>query len=286
MFNLSHDRLAEGGRAIIKAKDDVGQMLFSIGTGLSDLRERLSQLEDKADGLWGPYRSGKRSYHQAEARFNNATRQQREHSLSANAWRKVRKALDAAEKAYKESQQQHEATSIELKKLARIRRVHASVRRKGELEQEITAVGNVVVLPENAAALLAEAERHEAEMQAKVKILEPQLDQVQQKLEGLDFDEVLVQRADEITQLHEQRIKIRNGKDHLPKRRAELEYELGELARLATELGWETAEPDELIDRIPARASLRDCTPSGCSAGNWQRWYRKRTRLPGRLRPH
>ena len=56
----------------------------------------------------------------------------------------MRKALDAAEKAYKESQQQHEATSIELKKLARIRRVHASVRRKGELEQEITAVGNVV----------------------------------------------------------------------------------------------------------------------------------------------
>ena len=79
MFNLSHDRLAEGGRAIIKAKDDVGQMLFSIGTGLSDLRERLSQLEEEADGLWGPYRSGKRSYHQAEARFNNATRQQREH---------------------------------------------------------------------------------------------------------------------------------------------------------------------------------------------------------------
>ena len=267
MFNLSHDRLAEGGRAIIKAKDDVGQMLFSIGTGLSDLRERLSQLEDEADGLWSPYRSGKRIYHQAEARFNNATRQQREHSLSANAWRKVRKALDAAEKAYKESQQQHEATSIELKKLARIRRVHASVRRKGELEQEITAVGNVVVLPENAAALLAEAERHEAEMQAKVKILEPQLDQVQQKLEGLDFDEVLVQRADDITQLHEQRIKIRDGKDHLPKRRAELEYELGELARLATELGWETAEPAELIDRIPARGKVARLHALGMQRG-------------------
>ncbi|TGG78309.1 MAG: DNA double-strand break repair Rad50 ATPase, partial [Aphanocapsa feldmannii 288cV] len=29
MFNLSHGRLAEGGRAIIEAKDDVGQMLFA-----------------------------------------------------------------------------------------------------------------------------------------------------------------------------------------------------------------------------------------------------------------
>ena len=91
MFNLSHDRLAEGGRAIIEAKDDVGQMLFSAGTGLSDLRERLRQLDDEADGLWGPHRSGQRRYHQAEARFNNATKQQREYSLSANAWRTASK---------------------------------------------------------------------------------------------------------------------------------------------------------------------------------------------------
>ena len=48
MFNLSHSRLAEGGRAIIEARDDVGQMLFAAGTGLADLRERLKQLEDEA----------------------------------------------------------------------------------------------------------------------------------------------------------------------------------------------------------------------------------------------
>ena len=172
MFNLSHDRLAEGGRAIIEAKDDVGQMLFSAGTGLSDLRERLSQLEDEANGLWGPRKSGKRLYHQAEARFNNATRQQREHSLSAKAWLTARKALDDAEKAYEESQQQHDPQkSIELKKFARIRRVHASVRRKGELGQEIAMSGAVVELPENAAVLLAETVGREAEMRAQVEIL-------------------------------------------------------------------------------------------------------------------
>ena len=71
MFNLSHDRLAEGGRAIIEAEDDVGQMLFSAGTGLSDLRERLGQLDHEANGLWGPRRSGTRLYYQAEERFNN-----------------------------------------------------------------------------------------------------------------------------------------------------------------------------------------------------------------------
>ena len=271
MFNLSHDRLAEGGRAIIEAEDDVGQMLFSAGTGLSSLRERLSQLDHEANGLWGPRRSGTRLYYQAEERFNNATKQQREHSLSAKDWLKTQKALDDAGKAYEESQQQHEKKSIELKKLARIRRVHASVRGKGEMEKKIAMLGAVVVLPENAAVLLAEAEGHEAEMQAQVKILAPQLDQARQELEGLDFDELLVQRADDITQLHEQRIEIRGMKNHLPTRREELKHELGELARLAMELRWDATEPDGLIDGLPARARLRDCTPFGPSTGHWQR---------------
>ena len=256
MFNLSHNRLAEGGRTIIEAKDDVGQMLFSAGTGLSDVRKRLSRLEEEADELWGPRRSEKRRYYQAEGRFNNATKRQREHSLSATAWLAARKELDDAEKAHGENRQQHETTSIELKKLARIRRVYASVRRMRELEHELAALGDVVVLPENAAALLAEAKGHEAEMQPQVKILKSKLEQAQQRLEGLDFDEVLVRRADDITQLHEQRIKIRGGKDDLPKRRRELEDELGDLARLAKELGWDAAGPVELIDRMPARSKI------------------------------
>ena len=54
MFNLSHGRLAQGGRAIIEVKDDVGQMLFAAGTGLADLQGRLKQLEEQADRLWAP----------------------------------------------------------------------------------------------------------------------------------------------------------------------------------------------------------------------------------------
>ena len=257
MFNLGHDRLADGGRAILAAgDDDIGQILFSVGTGLSDVRERLSRLEKEADELWAPRRSERRRYYQAEGRFNNATRQQREHSLSAKAWLTARKELDDAERVHGESRRQHEVTSVELKKLARIRRVHASVRRKGELERKIAVAGAVIELPENAAAILAEAERHEAEKSSRIEILASQLDQTRQKLEGLDFDEALVRRTDDITQLHEQRIKIRGEKDDLPKRRRELEDELGDLARLAKELGWDATGPVELIDRVPTRGKI------------------------------
>ena len=44
MFSLDHERLRRGGREILEAKDEVGQMLFSAGAGLSGLSERLKAL--------------------------------------------------------------------------------------------------------------------------------------------------------------------------------------------------------------------------------------------------
>ena len=256
MFNLSHGRLAEGGKAIIEAKDDVGQMLFSAGTGLADLRERLKQLETEADGLWGPRRSERRLYYQAESRLEDARSRQQEHSLSATAWRAARKALTDAEKAQEQSRQEHEATSIELKKLARIRRVHGAVRRRGELEQEIAELGDVIVLAEDAGTQLAEVEKQEAEIKAQVEVLTPELEKTRQTLEGLTFDDALVRRAHDITQLNEQRIEVRRGRIDLPKRRDEYNHELKELAKCAAEIGWNATDPAELIEQVPPRSKL------------------------------
>ena len=255
MFNLSHGRLAEGGRAIIGAKDDVGQMLFAAGTGLADLRERLKQLEEEADRLWAPRKSA-RLYYQAQARLEEAQSRQREHSLTVSAWRTVRKTLSNAEKTLQERREGHEETSKEIKKLVRIRHVYGAIRRRRELTQEIAALGVVIVLAEDAAEQLGQAEQQEAKIRAQVDILAPQLEEARQALEAITFDEALVRRADEIMQLNEQRIAVRSEREDLPKRRDEYRLELESLARLAAEIGWDFEEPSELIERIPSRSNV------------------------------
>ena len=256
MFNLSHGRLAEGGRAIIEAKDDVGQMLFAAGTGLADLRKRLKQLEKEADQLWAPRKSSKRSYYQAQARLEEAQSKQREHSLSVRDWKKARKTLSNAEKRLQERRKEQEETSKELKKLVRIRHVYGAIRRRRELTQEIKALGDVNVLAEDAAERLDQAEKQEAEIRAQLGILVPQLEKARKEREGIAFDEAFVRRADEITQLDEQRIAVRRGREDLPKRRDEYRLELKSLARLGAEIGWEFGEPSELIERIPPRSRV------------------------------
>lgn len=256
MFNLSHGRLAEGGRAIIEAKDDVGQMLFAAGTGLADLRERLKQLEEEADRLWARRKSDRRLYYQAQDRLEEAQSRQREHSLTVNAWRTARKSLSDAEKMLQECRQEHETTSKELKKLARIRRVHGLVRQRRELIQEIAALGDLILLAQDAAERLAQAEQRDARIRAQLDVLAPQLGEARQALEAITFNEAVVRRADEITQLDEQRIAVRSQREDLPKRRDEYRLELEALARLASEIGWKFEDPSELIKRIPSRSNV------------------------------
>ena len=217
MFNLSHGRLAEGGRAIIEAKDDVGQVLFAAGTGLADLRERLKQMEEEADQLWAPQKAKRRMYYQTRDRLDAAQSIQRAHSLSVNTWRTARKTLRDAEKRLEERREEHEETSKELKKLVRIRRVHGAIRRRRELKQEIEPLGEVIVLAEDAAEQLSQAEQREAKIRAQIDILAPQLQEAQEALEDITFDEAFVRRADEIGQLNEQRIAVRSGREDLPK---------------------------------------------------------------------
>ena len=255
MFNLSHGRLAAGGRAIVEAKDDVGQMLFAAGTGLADLRKRLKQLEEEADRLWAP-RKSVRLYYQAQDRLEEAQSRQREHSLSVSAWRTAHKTLSDAEERLQERRKEQEETSKELKKLVRIRHVHGAIRRRRELTQEIEALGDVNVLAEDAAEQLNQAEQQDAKIRAQVDILAPQLQEAQEALEGITYDEAFVRRAGEIMQLNEQRIAVRSGREDLPKRRDEFRLELESLARLASEIGWEFGEPSELIERIPPRSRV------------------------------
>ena len=256
MFNLSHGRLAEGGRAIIGAKDDVGQMLFAAGTGLANLRERLKQLEEEADRLWAPRKSERRLYYQARDRLEEAQSRQREHSLTVSAWRTARKTLSDAEKTLQERRKEHEETSTEIMKLVRIRHVHGVIRQRRELTQDIAVLGDVIVLAEDAAGQLDQAEQQESKIRAQVDILAPSLEEARQALEAITFDEALVRRADEIMQLNEQRIAVRSEREDLPKRRDEYRLELESLARLAAEIGWDFEEPRELIERIPSRSNV------------------------------
>ena len=253
MFNLDHVRLEVGGREILEAKDDVGQMLFSAGIGIAGLRERLNELRSEADELWNARRSKHRKFYIADDKLQKAKKELREQTFTANKWRELKRTYESAQEAYLEIDKKIKKASTERNRLSRIRRVFSDVRRKKELDNLLAELDDVIRLPEDAAMLVRDAEHRDTEAAIRIATLQEQLERDQVSLKGLTFDETLVQRAEDVHQLHERRIEVRSGKADLPERHAELNAAEEELRASATELDWRETDSMVLIERIPPR---------------------------------
>jgi uncharacterized protein YhaN len=256
MFSLDHVRLEQGGREILDARDEIGQMLFSAGAGIGGLRQRLGALEEEADGLWGARKSAKRLYTQAADRLEQAERDLREHTLTAAQWQERKTALAAAEAAHAELEAEYERMVIEDRRLGRIRRVYRDVRRRQELTADIAALGTVAPLPGAAAQELADAERRVLDATARIDTLAGQLRHAREELAGLSGDTTLLLREADVQLLHERRIEIRRAEKDLPRRQAELGAAEVDLRSLAAELGWQRDDVEAVIAAIPPRAKL------------------------------
>ncbi len=257
MFSLDRIRLEKGGRDILEAKDEIGHMLFSVGAGITGLRDRLGDFSNKADGLWAPRRGKDRKYYQAYDKLKDSEGILRQNRVTASKWQELKRTFDLAQQDYTKAKTEFEEASAERTKLGRIRRCYHLVRRKAELDDKIAALETVVFLPENAREILDEYDRKESEVSTRINTLSELLSKANEELQGLTYDEKLVFHVGDINQLNEHRIEIRREREDLPKRQAELDIEKAELCALATELNWQEQEIDEIIERIPVQTKLR-----------------------------
>ena len=256
MFSLNHERLARGGREILKARDEVGQTLFSVGSGISGLHDRITELGKEGDGLWGPRRAGHRKHYQALDALEEADKALREHTVTANKWYETKRTLTAAEDVCVELEKQIESRSVEQRKLNRIRRIYRFVHKLSTLEEESTRLGEVKLLPDDAGSQLETATRDEANARARIEELSGQLERARTDRAELVCDEVLLRHTEDIQQLHQQRIEVQKEKADLPKRRAELETAEFRLLALGEELGWNSDDIDTVLLRLAQRAKV------------------------------
>ena len=256
MFCLGHERLRKGGQDILEARDEVGQTLFSAGSGLPGLRDTLASLIKEADDAWGPRKAAHRKYYQAAERLDQSEKQLREFTLSAAKWQEAKSASDSAADAYEALEKKIEEVSTEQRKLSRIRRVYRDVKQLTTLQYQILAVGEVCVLPENAFSSVDAAERELGNAAARVDTLKKERERERKDREGLKPDEALLRRCDDIQDFHTRRIEVQKGKADLPRRKAELAVAEAELQKLAQELQWSSGDIAQIVSRIPDRARV------------------------------
>lgn len=253
MFALDRRRLEEGGVEILKAKNDLGRMLFEASAGLASLGPLRQALEAEADALWGPRKKQSRAYTVAFTKFDEAGRRRRETMVRARDWQQAARAVEEAGAALDEAVGRHQQLEAIRERLDRVRRVAPHLRAREERMAERVALGDVVLLPTDAEAALKTAEETLARQATVMAQQEALVARAEAERERIVVDQAVLARHEAIVRLGEERNRVRDHPLGIEKRQAELQVLRDDVARLIRELGWTMASEEELAQRLPTR---------------------------------
>ena len=233
-FSLDHLRLREGGRAIVQARDDVGQALFAAGSGMTGVVATLAAIEQEADAIWGARAAQRRTYTQAERAYEQSRATARDRQIKPKAWNDAQTALSDAEAARIAAEAERDAYVAEQRRLERIRRIGPAMQRRADLLAVLSADDGVAVIPparEERILAALDTMAGAARDRAGAEIL---LAEVETRIAALAVDAPVMATAEAIeaiTEGHGADLKARIDFDRLTIERRVKEGQVGKLRR-------------------------------------------------------
>lgn len=252
MFSLDHDRMVKGGRSILSASDNLGQILFQSAAGIASLGSVRDDLQAQADRLWSPRRSRDRQYYVAADELESATAALKLATVRTKDWVEAHGALTAATQSHDQLRQQLVEVRQQRARLERIRRVLPPLQALKALEEQRDSMGKVVELPESAAQTLQDTERAMGIEAVAIAHQQAQLQTIQDTLAGITTDTAVLDAAAEIAELDEKRLQYRAYAADIPRRQAECDAHWAVAHSMASQLGWPAMEEQAVLARLPA----------------------------------
>ncbi|WP_315548140.1 ATP-binding protein [Lautropia mirabilis] len=254
MYALDHATLVEGSESILQASDDIGRMLFQAAAGIEHLGDALKTLQQEADSLWAPRKSGNRIFYQQQDAYEEARRTLGQAQLRTRDWKESHDALTDVQHQLDEARSKHAEIQQHIHRLERIRRVQPLLRdaeAARQRQEALQASGMPPLLPEDARQIFEQASRQGALVQAELTRLQTALNELDQALAALTLDTPILARADEITRLDEARVQCHDHPARLQRHQEKLQMLQARVKALAAELGWPAEDEAAMARRLP-----------------------------------
>ena len=257
MYALDHTTLVKGSESILQASDDIGRMLFQAAAGIEHLGDALKALQQEADSLWAPRKSGNRIFYQQQDAYEEARRTLGQAQLRTRDWKESHNALMDVQHQLEEARSKHAEIQQHIHRLERIRRVQPLLRdaeAARQRQEALQASGMPPLLPDNARQIFEQASRQGALVQAELTRLQTALNELDQALAAVTLDTPVLARADEITRLDEARVQCHDHPARLQRHQEKLQTLRARVKALAAELDWPAEDEAAMARRLPAPA--------------------------------
>lgn len=258
MFALSHEQLRTGGEAILEGRDDAGAALFAAAAGVQGLPALRAELEQAAKTMWTPRKSKNVAYHQLKEALDAAAEEKKAAVARVNDYQTAEEKRREADAAYRAAQQRQNKLNARRSQLERIRRTAPYLRARREAQQERAALGDLLLLPEDAAETLNGIETRIGLARDRIERGKPEIARLEETLEQLQPDSAVLAQADEIEALIEDQLSLRRHPADIIKRQTEVRAAEARIVKAARDLGWSEASAKALESRAPLATARRE----------------------------
>lgn len=261
MFALSYDTLEQGADELLGSAGELGQSLFSAGTGGVGAHAVLESLRQEADALYRP-RGRTQRLNVALAAFEDAKRSVREQSIRAEAFAEQQRSIESAEEDAGRLQLQRQQLMAERVRLERARRVLPLLAKRAELLRQRAELGEVAALPDSAAEERRLLERARRDANLRIEHVDGEIAKLEEARAALSVNDAWLEPVNQLqlTELRDQLLQYRRAQRALPVRRDAHERARAELQAMLGRLGLqvELAEIEALRVSRPLEAKIRE----------------------------
>lgn len=255
MFSLDDDSLESGGETILESQGDLGHLLFSAATGLSELSRKLDDVRAEVDGIHRP-RASSTELGVLKTQWNKLKVEQRELDLSAPRYNELINTRDTARADYDSAQLELDQAKIEL---IRCQRLLDALPIFDALQELRAKRDPLLELPDAPVGWSQEAQElssKEASCASEIKRAERELVRLETVLNKIVVDEKIVAIQNRLGRLRDEESRFRTASD-IPTLETELKSLEGRIVGCAARLGQpEIEDPSSLLLPVTMVSSL------------------------------
>lgn len=251
MFGLDQARLMEGGKSILNADSDLGQVLFQAASGVASLGKVRDALLAEAEKLWAPRKSADRAYYIAARQLEEANAALKAATVRTRDWAEASREAERLQEEIATERAQHGRLQIERNRLERIRRLAPLLRILRENESQLHALGAAADLPADAAGTLSAAEQEMARARQLLELRTEAIRKAEDELGKIQVDEAVLAVAADIEKLGELRLQYRAHEGDIERREAEKAALWDDIRNACDQLGWQCGSEGMVADRLP-----------------------------------
>jgi uncharacterized protein YhaN len=253
LFGIDHEALVAGGRSLLAGKGEAGESLFTAGTGAANLGVLISQIDARADGL---FRAKARNpiINAAIARYHEAKTRISDLSVSSSEWVEKEEKLKKALAEREGCQYLIESRQAELNHLKRIKALIPKVAIRRDIAGRLSVLGSVVILPEDFSRKRQKAQGDLVKAEEKRSRADIDLKRLMAERAGIELPERILQRADDIKEIHQRLGQHKKAASDLGKLEGAYAGNMADVERLIAEVK-PGASVKEILDMRPRAAA-------------------------------